>query len=310
MAHPLGVPLLIANPSAGRRTGDVLGRLRAALSARSIDHDLVTTNRRGHATEVTRNAVERDGRTYLVAVGGDGTVHEVVNGLVDTAAGTLRGADPVLGVVGNGSGCDFVRTFGLDRSPELLADHLATDATMHVDLGRVEVAAADGERRTRHVFANIAEVGFGAEVVARSARLPRRLGPSRYAVGVVATWGRFRRIPMTVTVDGSTRTEAVCNVIVANGQFYGGGLMVAPRAIPNDGRYNVQTWGGTPTDVIRFTKLLRTGRHLSRSDVREWQSQRVTVETSRPARVEADGELLGRSPAGFDILPGILRLKL
>ena len=309
MAQPLGVPLLIANPTAGRRTGGVLARLRAALSERGVAHDLVTTTRRGHASEVAREAVERDGRTYVVAVGGDGTVHEVVNGLIDAATGTLRGADPVLGVVGNGSGCDFVRTFGLDRSPEVLADHLATDATMRIDLGRVEVEGPDGRRRSR-VFANIAEVGFGAEVVARSSRLPRRLGPSRYAVGVVATWGRFRRIPMSVAVDGGTHTGPVCNVLVANGQFYGGGLMVAPRAIPDSGRYNVQTWGGTPTDVLRFAKLLRTGLHLSRADVREWQSQAVTVETSRPVRVEADGELLGCSPARFDILPSILRLKL
>jgi diacylglycerol kinase (ATP) len=307
--HPLGRPLVIANPVAGLGTGGLLDRLLIVMRERRLEHDLVVTRHAGHAAELARTAVEQDGRTYVIAVGGDGTVHEVVNGLVDARTGMVRGEDPVLAVVGNGSGCDLVRTFGLDRPPERLIDHLVTDATLRIDLGRVVLIGPDGHPRTE-LFHNIAEVGFGADVVRLAARLPRRLGPGRYAVGIVAAWGRFRRVQTTVRVDGGERSEQLCNVIVANGQFFGGGLKVAPRALPTDGRFNVQTWGGTPKDVLVAARLLRTGLHLARDDVREWQSAEAEVHGVRPLAVEADGEVLGTTPARFDLLPSVLRFKL
>jgi YegS/Rv2252/BmrU family lipid kinase len=309
VSHPLGRPLLIANPAAGLARGTTLTQLRTALLERGVEHDVAVTARPGHAKELARRAVEDEGRTYLVAVGGDGTVHEVVNGLIDAETGQVRGDDPVLGVVGNGSGCDLVRTFGLDRSAEVLAGHLATDATVHLDIGRIAHRDPQGQPVTT-LFANIAEAGFGASVVATAARLPRRLGAGRDAPAIVVAWGRFRRVRTRVAVDGGERTDELCNVVVANGQFFGGGMHVAPRALPTDGRFNVQAWGGTPTDVLRAGRLVRTGQHLSRPDVREWQSKVVEVDPERPLLIEADGEVLGSTPARFDVLASALRFKL
>lgn len=308
MTHPFGPPLLVANPAAGGGRNPVLPRLEAALRARGVRHDVAITARRGHATELVRRAIE-DGRRFFVAVGGDGTVHEVVNGMVDAEAGTAVADDLVLGVVGAGSGCDLVRTFGLDRPPEVLADHLASEATLPIDLGRLRLTGLDGRPRTV-VFANIAEAGFGGVVVATAAHLPARLGSGRYAAGIVAAWGRFRRVTTTVSVAGGTTTEPVCNVLIANGQFFGGGLHVAPRALPTDGSLNVQSWGGTVTDVLRASRLLRTGDHLRRPDVREWQSATVRVDAEQPLAVEADGELLGATPLEVDVLHRVVRLKL
>jgi diacylglycerol kinase (ATP) len=305
---PFGTPLIIANPSAGRGRDDVLRRLHAALEERSIHADVVATAAPGHAGELARRAVE-DGRRFLVAVGGDGTVNEVVNGLVDATTGRSHGNDPVLGVVGAGSGCDLLRTFGLDRSPEVLARHLSTAHTMPIDLGRVWFQDADGQRRAR-LFVNVAEAGYGGSVMRLAARLPRALGAVRYPAAILGAVAGFRRVTTSVTVDGGTTEEAICNVLVANAQFYGGGLHVAPRALPSDGRLNVQTWGGRPIDVLRAQPELRTGRHLARPDVREWQSTTVEVTSERPLIVEADGEVLGVTPATFDVLPGALRLKV
>lgn len=309
MTHPLGTPLLIANPVAGAGREAVLPRLEAALREHDVAFDVVTTRAAGEATEIACRAVAAEGRTFVVAVGGDGTVHEVLNGLVDATEQTVRGADPVLGVVSAGSGSDLVRTFGLDRRPEVLARHLATDATTRIDLGHLACSGPDGHPRQR-VFANIAQAGFGGSVVATCARLPRRLGAARYPIGIVLAGSRFRRVLTRVRVDGGTTTEPLCNVLVANGQFFGGGMHVAPRAIPSDGRFNVQAWGGRPVDVLRAGRLLRTGAHLARADVREWQSAAVTVDGPRALLVEADGERLGSTPAHFAVLPGILRFKL
>lgn len=306
--HPLGRPLVIANPSSGRGDASTLERLRAALDGVGLEHDLVVTEAPGAATRIARSAVE-DGRRYVVAVGGDGTVHEIVNGLVDADAGRARAEGLVLGVVSAGSGCDLVRTFGLDRDPETLAPHLASSDVLPIDLGRVRFVGPDGAPAVR-VFANIAEAGFGGQVARTAARLPRRLGPARYSVGIVATWGAFRRVPTRVVHDGGVHEGPVCNVVVANGQFFGGGMHVAPRALPTDGRMNLQAWVGSPTDVLRANRQLRTGAHLARPDVHEWQSARVSVEGVRPLALEADGEVLGASPATFDVLPRVIGLKL
>lgn len=309
MEHPtLGPMLVIANPRAGEGSGPIVERLVAALAPYGIAPDVAVTAGRGDATTIACEALA-SGVRYVVAVGGDGTVHEVVNGLVDADTGSTRGPEPVLGIVSAGSGCDLVRTFGLDRPPEVLARHLASLHSTAIDLGRVHLTGLDGTPAVR-VFANIAEVGFGGAVAMAARRLPARLGSRRYTVGIVTAWGRFRRVGMTVTHDGGVHQGDLCNVVVANGQFFGGGLKVAPRSLPDDGRFDVQAWGGTVTDVVRAARQLRDGSHLQRHDVRAWPSATVTVTADRPVAVEADGELLGTAPATFDILPRVIRLKL
>ncbi len=309
MEHPtLGPMLVIANPRAGEGSGPVVDRLITALGPFGVIPEVAVTAGRGDATTIAREAV-LSGRRYVVAVGGDGTVHEVVNGLVDVEAGETRGVDPVLGIVSAGSGCDLVRTFGLDRTPEVLARHLASPDVTRIDLGRVRLTGRDGSPTAR-VFANVAEVGFGGAVATAARRLPARIGGRRYTFGIVVAWGRFRRVAMTVTHDGGVHRADLCNVVVANGQFFGGGLKVAPRSLPDDGRFDVQAWGGTVTDVVRAARQLRDGSHLQRHDVRAWPSATVAVTADRPVAVEADGELLGTAPATFDILPRVIGLKL
>ncbi len=309
MEHPtLGRMVAIVNPRAGNGSEAVLSRLIEALRTQGIIPEVARTAAAGDATRIAREAVE-SGRRFIVAVGGDGTVHEVVNGMVDAEQGSVRGDDPVLGVVSAGSGCDLVRTFGLDRSPEVIARHLAGPATTRIDLGRVRLTGTDGSAHTC-VFANIAEVGFGGAVARTARRLPARLGERRYRLGIIAAWGGFRRVGMTIVHDGGSYEEQLCNVVVANGQFFGGGLKVAPRSLPDDGRMDVQAWGGTVTDVLRAGRQLRDGSHLQRTDVRSWPSVRVTVEADRQVAVEADGELLGTAPASFDTLHHVLAFKL
>jgi diacylglycerol kinase (ATP) len=308
VSQPFGPPLLVGNPSAGVGRDPVLPRLSAALRSRGIVHDQAETEGPGHATVLARQAV-LDGRRFVVAVGGDGTVHEVVNGLVDAETGRVRGDDPVLGIVAGGTGCDLTRTFGLDRPPEVIAEHLDGDQTVALDLGRVHLVGTSGDRRTV-LFANIAEAGYGGLVTALANRLPRRLGTARYALAIVGAVARFRLVHTTVTVDQGTTSEPMSNVVVANGQFFGGGLHVAPRALPYDGKFNVQVWQGKPLDVLRAGPDLRKGTHLARADVREWQSSTVEVDGERPLLIEADGEVLGTTPATFDVLPGVLRLKI
>ncbi len=304
----LGPPLLIANPAAGRGRNAVLSPLLAALRARGMAPEVVVTQAPRHATALAREAAE-SGRRFVVGVGGDGTLHEIVNGLVDPETGEPRGEDLVLGVVSGGSGSDLSRTYGLDRPPKVIARHLDGEATMGLDLGRVRCTGRDGEPRTA-LFHNIAEAGYGGLVTDLANRLPRRVGGSRYVLATVAAVARFRLVPTTVRIDHTEVSEPLSNVIVANGQFFGGGLRVAPRALADDGRFNVQVWRGRPIDVLRALPDLRVGDHLLREDVREWQSTTVTIDAERPLLLEADGEVLGTTPATIDLLPTPLQIKI
>jgi diacylglycerol kinase (ATP) len=305
---PFGPLRLVANPIAGRGRDGVLTRLRGALDRLGVAHDLVLTERAGDAVALTRAAVEQDGVRFVVAVGGDGTVHEVVNGLVDPVRGA-RADGLVLGVVPAGSGCDFARSFGLAGSAEELASRLTGPRVRPLDVGTVELTGPDGAQR--HVcFANIAEVGYGAIVVDVARRYPRWLGSVRYLFGVFAAARRLRALPLKVETENAARAGRYCNVVVANGRYFGGNMRVAPDAEPDDGRFDVQLWEGRPLDVLAMTGRIKRGRHLGDRRVTQLAGTRVRVNGAEELLVEADGEVLGTTPARFGLRPAALRIKV
>lgn len=300
--------LVVANPAAG---GDPMAVAHTVVTtlADELSADLVVTDHRGQATTLVARAVDEGVRT-IVAVGGDGTVNEVVNGMVDAEAGRARADGLRLGLVAAGTGGDFARTFGLHLPARRAVRHLLGTATMAIDLGRITCAGPDGQPVTR-AFCNIADIGWAASVVARAERLPRWAGRSRYVVSALASGRAMRPRPVTVTMDHTTRDDDICQVLVANGQFFGAGFRVAPRALPDDGILNVQTWATTPSDILRELPRVRVGDHLENPRVREWQSTTVTVTPeSGTMAVEVDGEPVGTTPARVDVLPGIIDLVL
>lgn len=309
MTSPRDTVLVIANPRAGTGTASTLDVVTTGIRADGRALEVATTSGHGDAEDLARQGVE-DGHRHVVVVGGDGTLHDVVNGLVDVEAGVARAPDLRLGIVGTGTGSDFARTFGLDRRPEVALRHALHDTTMRIDVGRVRFRAPDGTTTSR-AFANMVSIGWTAAVVRRSTRLSRRLGGARYVVAGVLAAPTMRSAPVSLVLDHTTRDDAVCEVIVANGQFFGAGLKVAPRALPDDGILNVQTWATRPLDVLRELPRVRLGEHLDRPDVREWQSRTVSVEPAgRALAVEADGEPLGTTPVTIDLLPGLLDLAI
>jgi diacylglycerol kinase (ATP) len=306
VASPLGPILLIANPAAGLRRGAVLARTVDALNARGLDHRVVLTRGPGDATRFAREAVGR-GQRFLVAAGGDGTVHEVVNGLIDSATGRPYG-EAILGVVPGGSGCDLVRSYTAGASLEQLVAHLDGDGLQRIDVGRVRLLGLDGRERVR-LFVNIAEAGFGGAVTQRANRLPRFLGATRYLLAVFASLRQLSMVPTTVSTDAGQIRSPLCNIVVANGRFFGGNMRVAPHALLDDGCFDVQVWQGTAGHALVKTGKVRRGEHLTDPAFRELRSTTVQVDADRPLVVEADGEVLGTTPASFDLLPGALHLK-
>jgi diacylglycerol kinase (ATP) len=301
---PFGKAIVIANPRSGKgRVGKDPAAFEDLLATTGIDFEVRLTDRQGHATELARGARE-EGHRFIVAVGGDGTIHEAVNGIMTAP----RSEEAVLGVLAAGSGSDLIKTFGLPSDLEDGVNHLVGDSVFPIDIGRVTYQR-DGSEETRF-FANIAEAGFGAEVVTRAEPLPRFLGRVRYLVSFWMSLIFFKIRQAKVGLDAGTYEGPLTNLVVANCQFFGGGMHIAPKAHPADGRFDVLIQKGTKRDYIAGITKVYKAEHLPSPAIREHHSSRVEVEGEIRLPVEADGEILGTTPAVFEVLPNALKLKI
>jgi diacylglycerol kinase (ATP) len=310
MGSPFGELTVIVNPHAGRRrVGQEIPELERTLQARGLAYRLFRTEGPGDATRFAREALSSGGR-FVVAVGGDGTVHEVVNGMFGED-GTTIVPQPVLGVVAAGSGCDFVRTFGLPGDVTRSCQHLLGENTYPLDVGKITyVGSSNGERQVRY-FPNVAEAGLGAAVAARADRLPVSLGQAKYFFGFWLTLPRFKLAKLKVRADRKEYEGPGLMVIVGNCQYYGGGMKISPRSYPGDGVLDVLIFKGPKSDSFTLLPKVYRGEHLPHPRVAEFRvKQALEVDADRPLPIEADGEVLGSTPATFEVVPQAVLMKL
>ena len=306
MTSPFGRLVIIANPSSGRgRSEAKIREIERMLRNWGLDYRIVRTAGPGHAAEAAAEAL-RGGDRFLVAAGGDGTVHEVVNGML--AGDRPIAADAVLGVLATGSGCDFVKSFGIPGDAVRAARRLTGDAVRAIDVGKVTFA--DGGATTVKYFVNIAEAGLGGSVVARASRLPGVFATTRDFFGFWLTLPRFRPATVRLDADGQAFEWVAPNVVVANCRFYGGGMQISPNSRPDDGRRDVLVMTGPKFDAYTTLPKVYRGTHLPHRNIAELRASCVTVEADAPYPIEADGEVLGTTPATFEVIPAALRLKV
>jgi diacylglycerol kinase (ATP) len=250
------------------------------------------STRPGELAELARDADAR----LLVVVGGDGSLNEVVNGRRDVE----------LAVLPRGTGADFGRSHGIpSRFDDAVA--VARDGTARaLDLGRV--TCPEGERW----FANVASVGMSGAVARRANSMSKALGGrATFFYALAREFLRWKNTEVTVRLDDEERRGRLHDVIVANGQWHGGGMWLAPGARQDDGRFDVVLIGDvTKLDFVVSAPKLYRGTHLEHPKVELLRSAVVEVEAPVPLPVETDGEVVGTTPARFDVLPGALRVRL
>jgi diacylglycerol kinase (ATP) len=309
MATPFGELTVIVNPHAGRRrVGEEVPELERTLRARGLPYRLLRTEGRGDATRFAREALDGGGR-FLVAVGGDGTVHEVVNGML-AADGTPLVEGAVLGVVAAGSGCDFIRTFGLPGDASRACYHLTGNNTYPLDIGRIEYTTVGGDTDVRH-FVNVAEAGLGAAVAARAERMSPRLGQSKYFFAFWRVLPGFKLATVRVEADRKVYEGPAYLVVVGNAQYYGGGMKISPRSYPGDGVLDVLVFKGPKSDAFTLLPKIYRGEHVPHAHIEELRVKReLVIEADRPLPIEADGELLGTTRATVRVLAHPILMKL
>jgi YegS/Rv2252/BmrU family lipid kinase len=301
--------LVVVNPaSAGGRTGRRWPEVERELAGAGLDFQVAFTGGPGDATRIARKAVQ-EGRALVVAAGGDGTISE-------TAAGFFAGGDPIggatrFGVLPTGTGGDFRRTFGIPIETAAAARVLAAGHTRRIDAGRVNYVDHGGHPELGY-FVNIADAGIGGEVVHRVNTGPKRLpGPVTFYLASVRSLLAYRNRSMTVTVDGLRREVVAQQVVVANCQFFGGGMRMAPMADPADGLLDIIVIGDVNAlENARGLGKIRKGTHLDGHNPKFhlYRGHKVHVESAEPTRLDVDGEQPGFLPATFEVIPGALEL--
>ncbi|MBI4575476.1 MAG: diacylglycerol kinase family lipid kinase [Planctomycetes bacterium] len=298
----------VVNPaSSGGRAAGLWASLGVRVRETWPRAQVVQTAASGDGARLARQAA-LEGCRLVVAVGGDGTVGEVVDGLMEAG-----GARTELGVLPLATGGDLVRTLGIPRDPAAALAHLVAAGPRRLDVGRVSYTAPGGEEARRH-FINVASFGTSGEVVARVNRSHKPLG-GRIAfawASLAVTWGAACPT-VHLSLDGEpAEPRAVRVVAVANGRCFGGGMRVAPKALPDDGLFDVVVVGAISRwEALRRGPALYRGTHLGLPDVSCRRARRVEARAEGGVEVllDVDGEQPGRLPASFEVLPGALAVR-
>jgi diacylglycerol kinase (ATP) len=262
-----------------------------------------------HATELTRAAI-KDGTELVIGVGGDGTMNEIANGFYEEKK--IINPEATLGIVPSGTGCDLTRSLNI---PNKLKDAVAviTEApSQPIDVGKVRFRSHAGPVVERY-FLNVADFGFGGEVVAMVNRRRLERKASSYIRCMISTMAHYRNKRVRITIDGRelARDEYLVGAI-ANGRIFGKGMKVAPDARLDDGLFDaVFVKGMKFLEFCTKSWRLMNGSHLRLKKVEVIRGRRIETvpETDQRVLIELDGEQLGTLPALFEIIPRSLPVK-
>lgn len=294
--------VVIVNPSsASGSTGEAWPQIASDLRSQFGAFRPVFTRKRGDAAALASEAA-RKGEKFIIACGGDGTVSEVANGILSS------GKDAELGILPSGTGGDFRRTLEIPSQSRAAARVLRNGKTVKIDVGRVSFIDHHGNEAMRY-FVGVASCGMSTKVIERV-----KAEKISFVASLVQTAMRNAPTRLVVQLDDSPEHHlVVLNFCVANARYFGGGMKIAPDAKLTDGKFDVVGVGDLSALKI-FTSAPRvyTGSHLSMPEVSHALARKITVRPhDRAAEIalEIDGELPGRLPATFQIVPKALRVR-
>ena len=303
------LPLIIVNPtSAGGATGDAWPGMASELATHFGPFTCAFTGASGDAVKLAaRGALE--GRRLIIACGGDGTISEVANGILEA------GMDASLGILPSGTGGDFQRTLKIPARFQDAARLLREGRTRRMDVGRATYINLFGEEETRY-FLGVASFGMSGEVIRRvkennSSRLS---GKAAFALAMLQTTLANESTTAMIKLDDKReRRLTVANLCIANARYFGGGMKIAPEARLNDGRFDIVTIGDLgAVKILTNAHQLYLGTHLGMQQVHHAHATRLSARPSRrdeKIALEIDGELPGHLPAKFEILPRAINVR-
>lgn len=309
-------PLVIVNPkSAAGATRGKWASIASDLRTHFGPFNVAFTKGPGDGINIAGRAIE-SGRRFLIACGGDGTINEIANGILRS------GEDVELGILPSGTGGDFRRTIGMPNGVREAARALKDGVTRRIDVGRVTYYDDEGRQASRY-FLNVSSFGLAASILDRVKStaslkwlpMDRVRGRASFALSTLQEVLELEPVTVKVSIDGeeakSLQTISFC---IANARYFGGGMMIAPDAKLSDGYLNVVNIGDIATaKVLLNAHTLYRGTHGNLAEVNERLAKRIEVSAVDPeieVRLETDGELPGRLPAVYEVVPSALRVRV
>ena len=302
------LPLIIVNPRSGRglteqKWASITGMLRKYLGP----FDTAFTGGLGDGIRIAQEEAQR-GRKWLIALGGDGTISEVVTGILKSQS------DAEVGVLPRGTGGDFRRSLDLPANLEKAAARLRDAKPHRMDVGRITYFDHEGRQSLRY-FVNTASFGASGKVAGEANRSRKLLGgKATFAAATLKTTFTYDNPEVYISTDDGKRSRLrVITVCIANGRYFGGGMKIAPEAKLNDGLLDVVTIGDFKvTEILMKSYKLYTGTHLDLEKVGFLHAKKLHAEPVHPQEqvlLEVDGETPGRLPATFEIQPDALNIR-
>jgi YegS/Rv2252/BmrU family lipid kinase len=276
----------IVNPKAGRTKRDfaIAEKLKKEFSKRKAFFEIHFTERPGHATELARNATTR----VVVAVGGDGTVNEVANGLIGSAK--------VLGIIPSGSGNDLVKSLDIPADYASALAKLLVGKTKRIDCATVKCEArqANGGNSTERYFVNGVGIGFDAAVAERTTHIHWLSGTALYLAAVFQMLGKYKSPDFKIKLDSTSVSSHNLLIAIGNGICAGGGFYLTPNAIVDDGKLDVCLIDEMSVPkILQLMPKVMKGKHEKLHGVQMKKAERITVSAYQPFFVHADGEMVG-----------------
>lgn len=286
--------LFIFNPIAGRgRSIKIFDNVKKIFDDAGVEYTVWSTTYSGEATFLAKKAIE-EGFKNIIAVGGDGTLLEVVTGIV--------GCDCNVGVIPAGTGNDFVRSIGIDADPEKAARVILDGNVRNVDIGSTV---------NNDYFVNVAGAGFDTEVIRYTEKFKSSFkGQTAYVLGILSALLYYRGKNMRITMDGKTIERKMFLIAVANGMTYAGGMKVAPKATPFDGYFDVTLFENIANIKVPFLlPFFIKGKHEKIKYISTYRCKEISIDVSDASEpINMDGEIIGSTPMTFKVLDGALNM--
>ena len=304
-------PYLVVNPEAcNGKAGKRWPRVKKQILEQGLSFDYQLTSAPGEATALSRQALEK-GYKRIVAVGGDGTLNEVANGFFQVDKIIRNQA--ALGLIPEGTGGDFARLMKIPRDIKDCASRISRGKSRPIDVAHARFQPRDpdltGETAARYFF-NAGDVGLGGATIALTQRLGKFMGGFlSYYAAMVISMVLYRNREITAVIDDHvTWAGKVVVLVVANGQYFGGGMKVTPMALPDDGLLDVLLVADLSKPRLLFSShRVYKGTHLEIPEVQSFRGRKICIQSPHNnVLFQLDGECLGRAPVEIRILPGAL----